>query len=253
MRHPFRKLIFSCLMAVSAYGGAAQAAAVVQNGGFEAPIAGGGCSFSGCDALKAGQDLGGWTVIGPKEILLLGSNYAENHGNLHFTADEGNYSLDLTGFGNRGGGGIEQTIATNVGSTYRLSFFVGNQDNKNHDYRRDSAIRLAIDDANAGLFQNTESTRHDVAWEQFTHDFVATNALTKIAFLNATNHKDDYAGLDNVSIAEIGSVDAGGGIGGPILTPGGPVPAPVPVPPSVALFGSALAALCIVKRRKTTD
>lgn len=98
-------------------------AATIVNGGFETPVLAPGTAFR----YFGGQNLGGWTVLG-NDVFLLQTTFSQSgFGVPAFTAQEGLNSLDLAGNGNTGGvtNGVQQSLLTNPGDTYRLSFYVG--------------------------------------------------------------------------------------------------------------------------------
>jgi len=184
------------------------------------------------------SDIGGWSVIGKggasgvAVVLQFGPNYTEPNGaggTLHFHAQSGNQSLDLTGEGNQGlTNGIRQSVATGSGVKYQLSFYVGNQDNNAPGYPNPSSIVLYIDGSPINTFTTTTNTANNVSWEHFQYDFTAASALTTIAFLNGTPVGDNYAGLDHVVLNA----------------------AAVPEPGTLGLILSGVAASFFLRRRK---
>jgi hypothetical protein len=169
------------------------------------------------------SDIGGWSVIGKggasdvAVVLQFGPNYTEPNGSggtLHFHAQSGNQSLDLTGEGNQGlTNGVKQGVATSSGLEYRLSFYVGNQDNSAPGYPNPSSIVLFVDGAPIDTFTTAANTANDVSWRHFHYDFTAASALTTIAFLNGTGVGDNYAGLDHVALSALNAVPEPGTLG----------------------------------------
>jgi hypothetical protein len=109
---------------------------LVSNGSFESPLIANGVDclgLTGCEGFAVAAALGAWAVVGvsttTNAILLLNNNYTENAGQLHFTAEHGQQSVDPTGAGNQGQNGVKQTVGTTPGTSYTLTFWVGNQDN----------------------------------------------------------------------------------------------------------------------------
>jgi len=186
------------------------------------------------------SNIGAWSVIGKggapgvAVVLQFGPNYTEPNGaggTLHFHAQKGNQSLDLTGEGNQGlTNGVKQSVSTGIGVGYRLSFYVGNQDNSAPGYPNPSSIVLFIDGSPIDTFTTATNTANDVSWQHFQYDFTAASALTTIAFLNGTGVGDNYAGLDHVFLSARTSV---------------------PEPGTLGLILSGVAASFFVRRRKT--
>jgi len=172
-------------------------AASIANSGFEDPV-----MSSNFQIIPNEQSFGAWEVIN-NSVLMLRSDYYEFYGGpqIPFVSHAGNQHLDISGAGNTGNAGVQQWIDTDPGSWYRLSFWVGNQDNDSHAYyTQSSSIRLLIDGDDLGTFTNADSTVGAMNWKLFSYRFMAQNALTLVTFVNATSG-DNMAGLDDVSIA----------------------------------------------------
>jgi len=235
--------------------GATPAAAnLLLNGSFETPVVPGSSLTCGavfntdCQGYFSPDqpgfpggpsDIGGWSVVGKggesgvAVILQLGPNYTETNGSggtLHFHAQSGNQSLDLTGEGNQGlTNGVRQSVGTSSGADYRLSFYVGNQDDSAPGYANPSSIVLYIDGSAIDTFTTPDVTVDDLSWRHFHYDFTALSALTTIAFLNGTDIGDNFAGLDHVSLNAINAV----------VEPG-----------TLGLIFSGMAASLVLRRRK---
>jgi len=165
------------------------------------------------------SDIPGWSTIGPGGslgpgdvfqwgVLLLGSQYVEKVGDtdtpLHFTAQDGQNSVDLSGSGNQGANGIKQTVETVFGMSYALSFFIGNQTDQAPGYILASSVELYIDGILIDTLVNAvNNPEPDLSWVGFTFNFVASSTETTIAFLNATGLGDNEAGLDNVRLEQV--------------------------------------------------
>ena len=211
---------------------------LLLNGSFESPVVPGfsltcGASFNtDCQGYYSPDqpgypggpsDIGGWSVIGKggasgiAVVLQLGNNYTETNAAgapLYFHAQNGNQSLDLTGEGNQGlTNGVKQSVATSSGLDYRLSFYVGNQDDSAPGYPNPSSIVLYIDSNAIDTFTTADNTANDVSWRHFQYDFTAASALTTIAFLNGTAIGDNYAGLDHVVLSTLSAVPEPGTFG----------------------------------------
>jgi hypothetical protein len=175
----------------------ASTAANIANGGFEDPI----MSYA-AQVTPNGQSLGAWEVIN-SSVLMLRSDYWEQYGGpeIPFVSHGGNQHLDITGAGNTVNAGVQQSIETDPGSRYRLTFWIANMDDAIHShYTKSSSIRLLIDGADQGIFTNADITTGGLNWKLFSHMFAAQNSSTLITFVSATSG-DNMAGLDDVNMA----------------------------------------------------
>jgi hypothetical protein len=163
-------------------------------------------------------------------ILPPNNNYTKNGRQLHFSAEDGQQSVDLTGAFNQGRNGVEQTITTTPGTSYNLTFWVGNQDNSRSGYGLPSTVELDVNGAIVANYSNNDNTPNNVNWKQFSYDFTAASASTQIGSYNATPPADNYAGLDNVDLEVAAAV--------------------VPEPAAVALLGASLTLLGLTRRRR---
>lgn len=203
---------------------------LLTNGSFEDPVIpfGSQCGpFAHClgfhNGVAGNDNIGGWQLIGkggvdsngrpipnaPGTVMLLGYDYAEPDSltgrALHFHPQNGSQSLDLTGEGNQGlGNGIKQSVATNQGERYRLTFWVGHQYSLAPGYEKGpGAAAVFIDGETIGSFASFGNTFEDVTWTRFSYAFAASSPQTVLAFLNDTPVGNNYSGLDNVSLIAI--------------------------------------------------
>ena len=168
------------------------------------------------------DDIAGWSVIGKgggvgtAVIMQLGNGYTEpdfgNGKTLHFFAQNGTQSLDLTGEGNEGYNGVKQSISSVIGDEYRLSFYVGHQYSQAPGYGNGTLIPSSVDFWLNGVFintyTNTTDTPENVSWQKFIYNFSATDILTTFAFISSTPLGNNYAGLDNVIVRDVTNVVA---------------------------------------------
>jgi len=178
------------LAALAAVGASPAAAAtnLIVNGGFETPAA---PSKSFTIFGGGSHGLTGWTVLGPASnaVALLADDYTEP--NVAFRSQSGDSALDLSGGGNTGPtAGVSQDVATEIGKSYVLKFWLGNADG-NNNYTLPSTLTLAFNDAPATAFTNADITRRGVNWQEITVGFRATTSTTP--------RGDAFTGLDNVS------------------------------------------------------
>lgn len=191
-RYNFAPILRALLMA----GGLSLAPAhanLITNGSFETPVVpvGGFSNF-----LSGSTAITGWTVVGPEASPV--SNKFVSLG-ITFPAEDGVQWLDLTGDISNVVEGVEQTIATSAGSTYALSYFVGDVIDPTTFYGSTSTVNVFI---NGTLIQTAVNSGggKTLTWEQFTTSFVATFSSTNITFLNGDPRTDNSNGLDNVVV-----------------------------------------------------
>jgi choice-of-anchor C domain-containing protein len=182
----------------------------VTNGSFEIGTAPG--SF--ITLTTGASDITGWTVAG--SIDYIGTYWA---------ASNGIRSIDMNGFNSTGS--ISQTLTgLNPGQQYKVSFdLAGNPDS-------DSKIKTLAVTASAGSnsysFDTTGATHSSMGWLTKSFIFTASGSTALLTFASTTLDNGPSYGpaLDNVSITE------------------------TPLPPALLLFGSALAGLTVLGRRK---
>lgn len=162
--------------------GAADAASFV-NGSFES-----GPNPGGFTTLSAGDtSITGWTVTG-SSVDYIGS---------YWQAADGSRSLDLSG---NAAGGVEQTIATVAGQSYKVTFdLAGNPDGA----PTIKTIDVTYDGGSAAFnFDTTGHTESSMGWTPESFVFTATGASTTFDFSSADATPYGPA-LDNVSISAV--------------------------------------------------
>lgn len=223
-----RSTVFAVLLCGIGISGSASAN-LITNGSFETPVVPPG-SFI---LVTPGSSFDGWTVAGAPGNVAPISGLFTSFG-LSFTAQDGAQWLDLTGLSNTATG-VQQTVVTDVGTIYDLSFWVGNQVNPTGIYGISSSIEVFAGGVALGTATNTGGTGTTTQnWEQFFLSFTATSPLTTIEFLNRDASNDNTNGLDNIVL----------------LAQGSPQPTIIPEPGSLSLFAVSLIALKVVRRRK---
>jgi hypothetical protein len=136
--------------------------------------------------------IAGWTVI-ESDILWL-MNDASDSQKFRTFASDGEYFLDLTGFDNLPYGGVEQTIATEIGGHYLLQFDLGS--NPATVGPTQSVL------AQAGEVQSTFTFHGSGDASQYTRlgfDFVAQSSATLLRLVGATPSGVNI-GIDNVTV-----------------------------------------------------
>jgi Protein of unknown function (DUF642)/PEP-CTERM motif len=201
---------------------------LITNGSFETPVVpvGGFTNFPSGSTL-----ITGWTVVGAAGGVSVVSG-AFSQECCTFPAENGSQWLDLTGDGTNSIEGVEQTVATTVGTRYTLTFWVGNVFDPTGIFGTTSTVDVRLGGLSGtllGAFTNSSTTMGTQVWEQFTTSFVAVGSSTTLDFLNADPPTDNSNGLDNI-----------------VLT----ASSAVPEPGTLLLFGSGTLGLAGVLRRK---
>lgn len=167
---------------------AANATNLLINGSFES----GTYTFGGdgAQSVYPGEStITGWSII-TKSIapILYPNSYS-------IVPEDGTISLDMQGYYESFPyGGVQQTIATQAGNQYRLSFWIGVQNDLGIAIGPASVIATA--GTTSQQFTNT-LTGAGNQWQQFTMDFTAAGALTTISLSGQSTQGGAYIGLDN--------------------------------------------------------
>jgi hypothetical protein len=203
---------------------------LVTNPSFETPVV----PVAGFTNFFTGSTLiTGWTVVGPEVSIVNGSFVSL--GEL-FPAKDGVQWLDLTGDVSNAVEGVEQTVTTIPGTTYTLSFYVGNVFQPGGAYGTTSTVNVRLGGIGGtllGSFTNSSTTPGTQIWQPFSTSFTAAGSSTTLDFINGDSVFDNTNGLDLVDL-EVGGSGS------------------VPEPASIGLVGSALALIAFRMRRKHT-
>jgi hypothetical protein len=204
---------------------------LISNGSFETtvpPVTPGTFSL-----FAPGNTTGvpGWTIVGPgADVGVVSTTFSQD--GLHFVSEDGSNWVDLTGFNINSTEGVSQAIATNIGDSYTLTFWVGTVDSPTTGFGVTSTVHVLANGTSLGSFTNNCTTCTTTQqWQMFTTTFTATSSSTALEFLNADPSNDNDNGLDNVSLVD----------NGPATT--------APEPSSIALLGSGLFGLAVLVRR----
>ena len=173
---------------------AAASANLLTNGSFETPAVPAG----GLAEYTPGTNLGGWIVINTPVAALGG--FSEP--GYTYPAQDGSISLDLTGIGTRGAGGVQQTVDLATGN-YLLSFWIGNDDGPT--FSQPTSVELFVNGASQGSFTNSDVTAGTINWRNYTFDLASIGGATTIGFVNRTSTNDNGAFFDNVSLVAAGT------------------------------------------------
>ncbi len=187
------------------------AASIVVNGGFESPVV---TALVGYEYRTTGDSGWGWTNGGPSRgIVHFDANYQV--GNLQ-SIGEGDQSIQLELAGDY----IEQTLATEIGQVYTLSFLLGAFAPPGA-----SALRVDLTGAAPQFFGGT------ALWTPNAFNFVGSSTATVLRFTNLgiPGAGFTYPHLDAVAVEA------------------------VPEPASLVLFGTGSIIVGAIRRRKATS
>jgi uncharacterized protein DUF642 len=168
---------------------------LVKNGSFESPVV----AVGGYQLFTNGADLAGWTVVGATgNVAPLSTTFSQN--GFSFPAEDCAQSLDLTGTSNTATG-VTQSVPTSAGTTYQLSFWVGNVVDPGGIFGTTSTVNVLVNGTQAMAAVNSGGAgTKTLSWEQFTVPFTATSSSTTIAFMNGDPPTDNSNMLDSVAI-----------------------------------------------------
>lgn len=171
--------------------GTASATNLLVNGSFE----NGTYTFGGDGAQNVApgdSTITGWSVINKSIAPILNTN------TYSILPQDGTISLDMQGyFESFPYGGVQQTISTQAGNQYRLSFWIGVQNSLG--IGMGPAGVMATAGATSQTFTNT-LTGAGNQWQQFTMDFTAAGAQTTITLSGQSTQGGAYIGLDNAAV-----------------------------------------------------
>jgi len=163
----------------------------VRNPSFEYPVVPDG----GYQSFNAGDTFKGWTVVGQAgNVAIISEDFSYC---VALPAKRGHQFLDLTGTSNSATG-VQTTVKTNPGSTYAITFYLGNIVGGGN-CGTTSTVDLVIDGVPFASFTNRRNAGEQ-AWKRFSTEFTAQNATTAIAFMNGDPPGDTANGLDAVSV-----------------------------------------------------
>jgi hypothetical protein len=201
MRTPARRLVLCAALAIGtaiSSGGTASAATnLIKNGGFEKPVVPAGAFRD----FATGQSFTGWKVTGATGRVSVVSGTFQS-GGFTFNAQAGAQWIDLTGDGSKTATGVVQSVATTSGTSYQLTFWVGNINDPGGSFGVSSTVKVFVNGAlKLTAVNSLRPTNHKQAWKKFTLTIKATSGSTRISFINGDPGTDDSNGLDAVQLS----------------------------------------------------
>lgn len=176
-----------------------------------------------------------WTNIGPSDGVISDSVF----GTPSYNGDT--YYFDTGGFGDSGptsGTGIEQTVATTIGTQYSLSFGFSNENAPGPpEYSGPEFLTVLVNGTPIQTYPTVYNSAYDefqLPWVTENLNFTAASSSTTIAFTVTGINMGDLDPL-------VDGVD---------LEPSSSSTSTVPEPTSVLLFGSVLSLVGLTLRRK---
>jgi hypothetical protein len=185
------------LMATTGSAAAVTNPNLIKDGGFEKPKVPEGTYKT----FTPGGTFSSWSVFGPEgNVAVVSTTFTSN--GLSFPAKRGKQWLDLTGDCCNTTTGVAQTVATVPSSTYRLSYWSGNQYDPNGTYGVTSTVNVHVN----GVFQpncsgtnSKTSTTNTQVWEHRQCNIMAAASSITLEFVNGDPSTDFHNGLDAVS------------------------------------------------------
>ena len=166
---------------------------LVANGSFEVT----GDSFvpdiNQIMSLPAGSTaIPGWTTLNAESI------WASNASPFPPRTIHGNYSIDLTGYHDFPPfAGIQQTIDTVAGQTYRLTLALGTYEDDNR-YQGPVTVRVTIAGGSKDITFTPDGPGNQ--WQSLSHDFTAMEAASTLQIIGLSATGGALLLLDHISI-----------------------------------------------------
>jgi hypothetical protein len=170
---------------------------LIKNGSFEKPVVPAG-SFQN---FATGQSFTGWTVVGAAGSVSVVSGTFQSQG-FTFNAKAGAQWIDLTGPGSKTATGVAQSVTTTPGTSYQITFWVGNVNDPGGTFGVSSTVKAFVNGVlKLTAVNSLHPTNHKQAWKKFTLTIKATSSHTMISFINGDPSTDDSNGLDAVQLS----------------------------------------------------
>lgn len=170
---------------------------LVNKGSFEKPVV----PVGGFQSFATGQTFTGWRVVGAAgEVSIVSGQYQS--GGITFNAKAARQWMDLTGGGSNMRTGVAQSVRTISGTSYHLTFWVGNVYDPGGLFGVSSTVKVYVN----GTLKRTATNsmrpiNHMQAWREFALTIKASSSHTKISFINGDPGSDNSNGLDAVHLS----------------------------------------------------
>jgi hypothetical protein len=172
-------------------GGSTTSPNLIVNGSFEKPTVPSG-SYT---LFNTGDSFTGWKVVGASgNVAIISHTFV--YGGYACPAGCGKQWLDLTGTSDSRTG-VEQTVTVTKGTTYAISFKVGNA------YASGTKSTVIVFVNGKRIFRATNKAGKNVkreVWRNFSTTFIAASNSADIRFLNGDPSSDTDNGLDCVTV-----------------------------------------------------
>ena len=199
MNNVCRWLAAICLLV---WAGNAQAN-LLTNGSFENTNGTFAADANKVDELFSGSSvIPGWATTNGVPTA-----WIQNGNPWNIPAADGQFFLDLTGYSDAGTyGGVTQSLATTIGTSYVLTFDLGYGGNSSL-FRGPVSVRVSAGSASS-TFLSASGTPNPAAWNLETFHFTASSSTTQLTIIGVSTTGGDYIGLDNadLEIAAVGAV-----------------------------------------------
>jgi len=181
--------------AAAARGAAPPGSSIVSNGSFEKPTVPSG-SYT---TFSTGQSFDGWKVVGANGNMAVVSD-TFTYGGYTFPAGCGHQLVDLTGSSDSATG-VQQKVKVVAGTTYQISFLVGNAWAASGNVGQTSTALLYLNGKKILKATNKKGKGlTHMVWQKFSATFVAKKNSATIKLINGDPASDTVNGLDCVAV-----------------------------------------------------
>jgi hypothetical protein len=178
---------------------AANAANLIVNGGFEAPVQG-PPNYAAFNVPAGSTLITGWTIVQGNVDLTTTVNYGPGLNTLNPASVQ---DIDLVGdsFGSNGVfGGLSQSFSTVAGQIYQLTFDYSHNNGTFSSNGYAAQVTVANGLADAILSAEVSQAYGQSPWTAFSQTFTATSDLTTLTFINTRGGYNAGIYLDDVSV-----------------------------------------------------